>query len=89
MEPTPDANHLLHTLNQEAQSHHVTKTMLSRFQSSSHAWERSCLIAQTELYTLQRKLAAAETKVQQLSAENARLNLMLSHLVGHTLEGDS
>lgn len=80
-------DHLLRNLNEETQSHSVTKTLLNRAHATCHFLERSYVIAQAELRSSQSRLAELEWKIQQLTTEIARLNLIINHFIrkSHTL----
>ncbi|KAH8754380.1 hypothetical protein F5883DRAFT_526847 [Diaporthe sp. PMI_573] len=65
---------------QEAQNHNITKGLLTQSQNCTQAWERACIHAQAQLHHAHLRVSTAETRSQQLTTENARLNLVLNHL---------
>jgi wobble nucleotide-excising tRNase len=81
MDPVKHIEELVRLLNQETENHRITKTLLSQHHSSTQDWERACTNSQAQLHQVLVKLAAAESKNQQLSSENARLNMTINNLV--------
>lgn len=72
---------LMQLLEQETEGHRYTKNLLLQSQNCQQSWERAFHIAQAEIQCNHIKLSALETRIQQLTTENARLNMVVGHLV--------
>lgn len=66
---------------QEAEAHHVTRTLLLHTQNNARYWDRNAVTSQSHIYNLETRLLAAEAQCRELAKENDRLNLVLGHLV--------
>ncbi|KAJ0123521.1 hypothetical protein J7T55_011986 [Diaporthe amygdali] len=80
MASSPQIQKLMQLLEQETEAHRFTKSLLLQSQTCQQSWERAFRIAQAEIQCNQIKLSALETRVQQLTTENGRLNMVVGHL---------
>lgn len=68
-------------LKQEIEGHNVTRTLLAQTQTNARYWEHQAISNQGHVQFLQSRISAAESRCQQLLAENGRLHLVVKHLV--------
>jgi len=65
----------------EVEVHRMTCSLSVQARECAKAWERACNKLTVDLNLAYIQISSAEVKIQQLTTENQRLNLIINHLV--------